>query len=91
MASFNSYDLQFTPMSSISSITKHHYSSGEQRNTTLYKNNDTNYKFSWKIAFIMCTKRVNLCLKAENQLRIKNNTEDWELGLHLRDNDHVTH
>ena len=32
-----------------------------------------------------------LGLKGEKQLRNKNNTEDWALGCHPRDNGHVTH
>ena len=35
-------------------------------------------------------KVLNLGLKAEIQLQNENHTEDWVLGIHPRDNGHVT-
>ena len=51
----------------------------------------TNGKISAKIAFLGIRKVLNLDLKAEKQLQKENHTEDWALGSHPRDNDHVTH
>ena len=36
-------------------------------------------------------KGLNLGFKAGIQLQNINNTEDWALGFHTRDNGHVTH
>ena len=53
------------------------------RPAIIHKNNETKGKFYWKWLI--------LGLKAEKQLRNKNNTKDWALGCHPRDNGHVTH
>ena len=47
--------------------------------------------FTGNLHFLCIRKLLILGLKAEKQLRNKNHTEDWALGLHPRDNGHVTH
>ena len=39
----------------------------------------------------MYTEMVDFRSQVEKQLRNYNHTEDWALGCHPRDNDHVTH
>ena len=52
----------------------------------------TNGKICAKVVFPRYTRKVlNLGLKAEKELQNENHTEDWALGSHPHDNDHVTH
>ena len=54
-------------------------------------NNEKNYKFYRKVAFLTYTKVLNLGFKAEKPLQNEIHTVDWALGRHPRDNGHVTH
>ena len=45
--------------------------------------------FNGNSHFLGIRKVLNLSLKAEIQLQKENNTEDWALGSHPRDNGHV--
>ena len=55
------------------------------------KINGQTSKFARKLHFLGIRKVLNLGLKAEKPLQNENNTEDWALGSHPRDNGHVTH
>ena len=55
------------------------------------KINGQTAKFARKYHFLGIREVLNLGLKSEKQLQIKNHTEDWALGSHHRDNGHMTH
>ena len=61
------------------------------RSTMVEKNYWTNGKSYAKVPFLRYTESVKFSLKAEKQLQNENDTEDWALGSHPRDNGHVTH
>ena len=53
--------------------------------TIIHKNNEINDKFYRKVAFLMYTEIFNF-----RPIRNKNYADEWALGCHPRDNDHVT-
>ena len=51
----------------------------------------TNGKICAKVAFPSYTESVKFRSQSREKLQNENNTEDWALGSHPRDNGHVTH